>query len=109
MGYCVLVPFAAPVAQRLAPELTVCRSLVLTGRPCAFCGLTRDAGILLATGRLPDPPHNPRAAVFLALFAIGAGFRFSVAVLLRPSSLKRWLLADAGLHGAMAAALAGAW
>ncbi len=74
-----------------------------------LCGLTRDVRAFLATGGLPDPPGNPRAPTILLLFAIEAVFRLFAVFLARGASLRSWLLADAGLHGAMGVFLALRW
>lgn len=87
------------------PELTVCRHVAETGEPCAFCGLTRDARSILAEGRFPDTPHNPKAVLFFTLFAFEALFRLSALLFVRRTRLRPWLLTDAGAHAGMAALL----
>mgnify|MGYP006902020797 CR=1 FL=1 len=87
----------------MCPELTVCRRLALTGEPCLFCGLTRDALTLLHSGRLQDPPNNPRAMLFFTVFAAEGLFRAVSLLPLRRLGIRARLAADAGFHCALAA------
>ena len=109
MAYCLSIPLIASGVTELWPALTVCRHYARTGEPCVFCGLTRDAGAFMATGRLPVPPHNPRAAPLLAVFAISGLFRIWTVLPFRWRGLHSRLLADASLHCALGAFLALNW
>lgn len=47
LAFCIyffILPFLAPLMEKIAPNLWTCPFLNVTGKPCPICGITRDIG-----------------------------------------------------------------
>ena len=104
--YALLLPAVSGCFEAWFPSLWRCPFAVLAGRPCPFCGLTRDFGALWR-GDLRGERLNPLAVPLFAAVIVELLFRLHFCVKRRPIS-RRLILADVSVHG-VAAVLFASW
>ena len=64
--YIILLPIISPIMQRILPNLWQCAYLAHTGKPCPFCGITRDFSSIIS---LEFDLINP-ISIFIFAFVI---------------------------------------
>ena len=104
--YALILPFIAPVMERVAPRLWTCPFLRMTGRECPFCGITTGARAIF---RFDLSGAGMSSLVVFLVVIIETAYRLMVILSiknLKHKTVVRIIIADVSAHTLLAVAAA---
>ncbi|MCS7211109.1 MAG: DUF2752 domain-containing protein [Chloroherpetonaceae bacterium] len=102
--YGLCFPRLSPQLAKVFPALSTCWYQARTGKPCPFCGITRDWQQLTAGNFMRAKRLNAMSLPLFLLCIVEIVWRTALlAGLMRTLCLKRWITLDLLVHAALLA------